>query len=52
MTIHNEEQIKTQIQNLTVLLGGKYNYQTVINTEGYRVKRIIIEYDEITEDSP
>tara|TARA_Y100001963_G_C6515418_1_gene324079 strand:- start:169 stop:324 length:156 start_codon:yes stop_codon:yes gene_type:complete len=49
MPSHNEEQIKKQIQDLTLMLGGKYNYQTVINTEGYRVKRIIIEYDEISE---
>ena len=52
MTIHNEKQVKKQIQELTVMLGGKYNYQIAIDTTGKGVKRIIIEYDnEISEDS-
>ena len=52
MPAHNEEQIKKQIQDLTLMLGGKYHYQTCINTKGYSVKRIIIEYDEVPENTP
>ena len=52
MPIHNEEQIKKQIEHLTVMLGGTYNFQTAINTSGQSMKRIIIEYDnEISEES-
>ena len=49
MPIHNEEQIKKQIEHLTLMLGGKYLLQTAINSQGYSDKRIIIEYDEISE---
>ena len=41
----DEAAIRSEVEQLTKKLEGKYNFQTTLNSMGEQTKRIIIEYD-------
>ena len=47
-----KEEILNEIERLSGELGGEYLHQSVINTSGQTMKRIIISYDDgISQES-
>ena len=45
MTIHNENQLLKQVEELSLMLGGEITTSTTFNSSGRTSNKIVIEYN-------